>query len=220
MAALPAHASLVVYTSSASWTAAVTAVTTIDFEGLAAANSSANYSTSAGITLPATTGVQFTGFLSMNSYDLSVVNPGSTSTYYNFGSGASLKGPINTNSANFLPYVHVKLPTNITAFSVDLMTVSPNALNYQITLANGSVFTVATSNIPTRTFFGITSDTPIGSADFAVLGSTTANGLMDNFSYGTTSETSEVGTLLLIGSGLIGFRMLRPRRAAMVAQAA
>jgi hypothetical protein len=99
------------------------------------------------------------------------------------------------------------------------MTASPNGLTYQVTLNSGQVFTVNTAIRPTRTFWGVTSDTPITFADFAVLGTTNGNstaGLMDNFRYGTTANTAaatpEVSTMLLIGTGLIGIRLLRKLR--------
>lgn len=213
VAGFPAHAGIVTYTDLNAWTAATTGITTITFESLAPTNGSKDYSTSTGYI----NGVQFQGFENNATYDLQVVDSGLGAPYYNFGSGASLKGPsYNAPPAGFTPYIHSILPVNTTAFGVDLMTVSPNALTFQITVA-GQIFTINTGTRPNRTFFGITSDSAIAAADFAVIGTTNlagTYGMLDNFRYGANAaqaqvQTPELGTLLLIGSGLIGFRMLR-----------
>jgi hypothetical protein len=211
VAALPAHAGLVTYTDLNAWTAATSGVTTIGFETLAPANGFKDYSTSTGLLVG---NLQFQGFENTASYDLQVVD--GTPSWYNFNSGASLKGPsYNAPPAGFVPYIHVILPVNTSAFGVDLMTISPNALTFQVTVA-GQSFNVNTANSPTRTFFGVTSDTSIASINFAVIGTTNGAGtygLMDNFRSGAeATQTPELGSLLLIGSGLIGFRMLRRRR--------
>jgi hypothetical protein len=77
----------------------------------------------------------------------------------------------------------------------------------------GNNYTVPTDARPAEQFWGVTSDTPIATINLTLLG-TVYNGstyaLLDNFSYGTAasgmSEAPEAGTLLLIGSGLIGHR--------------
>lgn len=233
VAAIPAHAALLVsYTDPTVWAAATGGIISIGFEGLATANSFKTYNTSTGLVISGTgvcqqsdtNCVQFIGNLSSSGYDLQVVNPGSTSTYYDFGSRAGLKGPNNTVVAGYVPKVHVNLPANTSAFAVDLMTLNPNGLTFQIILGD-MTFYVATGNIPTRTFFGITSDGSITSVDFVVGGSGGSSGLMDNFRYGAaaadpTPQTPEVSTMLLIGSGLLGLGMLRKSRTRQHAAAA
>jgi hypothetical protein len=217
MPAAPAGATIVQYTDLASWTAATNTITTIGFEGLAPAGGTKDYSNTTGLVI---SGVQFEGFLTSSQWQLTVVDAANVSPFFNFGSGASLRGPIYDHPpANFTPYIHVVLPS-MTAFSVDLMTVSPNAMSYQATLSDGSTFTIPTANRPARTFFGVTSSNPITFVDFKVLNtSPTAGtlGMLDNFAVAQAdpqtppADTPEVATLLLIGSGLIGFRVFRKR---------
>lgn len=211
----PAEATLITYTDPVLFAAAVNSMTTIGFEGIANPNSTVTYNNSTGLTL---SGVQFTGLESATGYVLSVVNPGSTTTYYDFGSSAGLKGPNYDVGTGFVPYLHILLPANVTAFAVDLMTISPNALSYQASVS-ATNFTVATANRPTRTFFGVTSDSgAIPFVNLTVLGtSNTAgtSGLIDNVQFGAADpqppQTAEACTLLLIGSGLAALGYFRKR---------
>ena len=97
------------------------------------------------------------------------------------------------------------------------MTVSPNALTFQVAV-QGSTFNVATANRPAQTFFGITSDVPFTFIDFTVAGTALNGGtygVMDNVQFGQeTPPVAEAATYLLIGSGLlaiVGFRKRLPR---------
>jgi len=205
---LPAHAALITYTDPLSFAAAAN-LTTIGFEGLGVApNGSITYNNSTGLVI---SGVQFIGERTASTYALAVVNPGNNTTYYDFGSGAGLKGPDYNVSPGFVPLIHIILPSSVTAFGVDLMTLSPNALTYQATVL-GTNISVTTANRPTRTFFGVTSDTPISSVDLTLTGTIQANGsqaLIDNVQFGSADPppVAEGCTLLLIGSGLglLGF---------------
>ena len=117
------------------------------------------------------------------------------------------------NSSSPLPYIQIVLPAGVTAFGLDLFTVSPNSESFQITVA-GTNYTVPTDARPTEQFWGVTSDTAISTINLTLLG-TAYNGstyaLLDNFSFGTAdlSQAPEAGTFLLIGSGLIGIAGLR-----------
>lgn len=214
LTALPVHAALVTYTDAASFTAASTGLTTIGFEGVAPANSYAAFNDSLGYKID---GLQFLGVSSaVPSYALRIVDSGSGSPYWNFGSGATLESPSydRSASATFLPYIHVNLPASVTAFSAELMTVSPNALTYQVAV-QGTSFSVPTAVRPNRTFFGLTSDAPISFIDFTVAGTTYNGGtfgLIDNVQFGSElPPTPEGATFLLIGSGLVVLRIFRKR---------
>src|SRR5947209_1986299 len=214
LTAWPAKATLIAYTDPLGWAAASSGLTTIGFEGIAPANGAKDYSTSTGLTL---NGVKFVGFEGTALYDLQVVDGNIAAPFYNFGSGATLKGPsYNSPATGFVPYFHIILPVNVTALGVDLMTVSPNALTYEVSLPGGT-YTVATANRPTRTFFGLTSDAPIPYVDLAVMGTTHNGGtygLIDNVQFGAEAQTAEASTLVLIGTGLVVFRWLRKPRLA------
>ncbi|MGH9614344.1 MAG: PEP-CTERM sorting domain-containing protein, partial [Bryobacteraceae bacterium] len=72
-----------------------------------------------------------------------------------------------------------------------------------------------------QAFFGATSDTPITSATFTLVGTIPTDntqGLLDNFTFGTANtggqgQVPETDTLLLSGTGLAGLA-LRKKRAA------
>lgn len=206
----PARATLITYTTPAAFAAAASGLTTIDFEGIATANSFTSYNTAAGLTV---SGVQFIGQQSATAYSLQVVNPGATTTYYDWGSGAGLKGP-SYNIAGFTPYIDIDLPASISALGVDLMTGSPNGLTYQVSVA-GSNFTIATATRPTRTFFGVTSSAPFSTVRLTLTGtvqSDSSYALIDNVKFGAAgSQTAEASSLVLIGSGLAMLGSVRRR---------
>jgi len=205
-------ATITTYTDPNAWAAAASAEQTITFEGLAPTDGSTIYQ-GTGLT---TGGVEFVGYLSSGSSWVEVVDTNFNS-YFNYGSSdALLQDMDRPNSSSPLPYIQIVLPTGVTAFGMDLFTVSPSAGTYQITVA-GNNYTVPTDPLPTEQFFGITSDTPISTIDLTLLG-TAYNGstyaLLDNFSYGTAdagdmSQAPEGGTFLLIGSGLIAIAGLK-----------
>lgn len=223
LAVLPAHASSVVYTDPTAWANATSGDTEITFGGIAPSGSFTNEGTSTGLTID---GVQFVGDLTATTYALNVLDQLYASPYFNWGVPATLESPIYNLPANpsFLPYVQVNLPSNTTAFSALLGTVSPNGLTYQVTLSDGEVFTIGTGTRPNLTFFGITSESPITWADFTVLNPGTysgAYGILTDFQFGGSTtdqgqtgdptQTPEACTLILIGSGLVAMRAFRSR---------
>src|SRR5215471_4171288 len=106
----PCGASTITYTDPAAWLAASTGVTTITFEGLAPSGGFTDYSTSSGLTQ---SGVQFVGMNGLG-YSLQVVDANFVSPYFNFNSGAMLRGPQYNSTNPPLSYVHVVLPTGVT----------------------------------------------------------------------------------------------------------
>ena len=199
------------YTDPNAWAAAASSQQTITFEGLAPANGATVYSGATGVT---TGGVEFIGYTSSGSSWIEVLDT-NFNTYFNFGSNDALAQDMDRpNSSSPLPYIQIVLPTGVTAFGMDLFTVSPSADTYQITVA-GNTYDVPTDARPTEQFWGVTSDTPIATINLTLLG-TVYNGstyaLLDNFSYGTADQMSqapEAGTFLLIGSGLVGIAGLK-----------
>jgi len=210
----PAYSTIVTYNDFASWSAATSGDQVIDFSGKANGGGIQDYSNATGVAYP---DVQFTGIIP-NGYALDVVDT-TIWTSYSFGTGEALMQPINAPTG--VPYIHVVFTTPVTAFASDLFTHSSPGMTFDITLL-GTTYTVGTNTAAPPTFWGITSDTPISSVDFALEGTTPSGGsvaLLDNFRYGTASasggpppdQTPEAATLLLIGSGLLGFVILGKR---------
>ena len=213
----PASGSTITYTDEGAWSSASMNLTTVGFEGLAPANSLNFYSTSAGLSID---GVQFVG-VDGSGYQLTVDDSGFASPYFNWGTGAILAGPAYA-SASVTPYIQVNLPAGVTSIGVNLMTVSPNATSFSVTLSDGTTQSISTFTRPTEAFFGATSDAPITSATFTLVGtipSNTTQGLLDNFSFGAAntggqqSQVPETDTLLLIGTGLAGLAWMKKRAA-------
>jgi PEP-CTERM motif len=211
---VPAYSTTITtYSSLGSWQAATSAgYQTVTFTGLAPADSSTNYYSASGVTQD---GVEFIGYSSTGASNIQVIDS-SVSTYYNDGTGdALIEGVSPSSNGAPLPYIDIVLPANITALGLNLWTASPAAASYSITVA-GNTYTVPTLSGNTEVFWGITSGTAISSLQLDVP-SSTFNGsneaLADNFSFGASDLTAapEAGTYLLIGSGLIGFVVLRKR---------
>ncbi len=215
---VPAFATIITYTDRTAWQTATTNDTNIDFEGQTPVDTAKAYSDSNGYKQ---SGVQFEGINGFG-FALSIVNPGPNTSYYNWGSGASLQSGFYFGGAN-VPYIHVILPTSITAFGVDLMTGNPNAQSVKVAVNGTGNLTDATAAKPTRTFFGVTSDSAIGTIDFSIVNPQANSGayvLLDNFSFGTVkpaapppplTEVPEVATMFLIGTGLAAMAILRKR---------
>lgn len=217
--ASPAGAASIQYADSASWSAAAGSSTTINFNGIAPVNSYKDYSTSTGYI---SSGVEFVGYYAGTNYGLQIVDAGFGGGYFNFGTGGALRSAVydRATQASPVPYIHVVLPANTNALAANLGTVSPNGLTYEVTLSTGENFTVGTLTRPNTAFLGITSSTALTYADFTVLGSQYNGGtygMIKSFQFATgaspaVSDTPEACTLLLIGSGLVAFRMMKKRR--------
>jgi len=214
LALAPAYCTTITtYSDPASWQAATSAgYQTVTFEGLTPPGTSTPYNSPSGVTA---SGVDFIGYNSAGTSDVQVVDTSAIS-WYNDGTGDALLQSASPSMSNSpLPYINIVLPTNVTSLSLDLWTASSPAMSYSITVA-GNTYTVPTLSGNTEAFWGITSDTPITSLHLTVPASTPSSGtqaLLDNFSFGASDLTAapEAGTYLLIGSGLIGFVLLRRR---------
>jgi len=216
LALAPAYSTTIsTYTSLTDWQAATSSYQSINFEGLTPANTSTPY---AGGVSPNGTGVQFIGYSGSTAIQVIDTN---LSPWYNFGTNDALMEDMNRSTSNSpLPYIHIVLPSAITALGMDLFSVSPDGLTYTVTVA-GTQYTVPTNARPNTAFFGITSDTPITSLDLTLQGTTyngSSHALLDNFQFGAAgagvgnmSDAPEASTYLLIGSGLIGLMLLRKR---------
>lgn len=200
-ASTPARADAIVFTTRAAFIAASTGLTTIDFEGIAAPNGVANFSSP--LTLQ---GVTFSG---SPTGAVSVVDSGFFSPLFQFQSGAVLSG---------FGFIEVTLPAGVTALGADIMSTNPNGLPFQVLLSTGESFVVNTPAQPARGFFAITSDVAITSIRFATLpGPNQSAGipLLDNFTFGQAQGATvpEPATILLLGTGLVGIATRVRRKA-------
>jgi hypothetical protein len=203
--AVPAGASALLFTDRATWEAATTGIFTLDFEGTARPGAPVNYS-AAGYTAG---GVQIIGLTPPDSYYLY------DSADHDWGSGDLLLGPYSGWGGG---YIQANFTAGgVTSVGSDIMTHTPEAASFVISLSTGETFTVATSSKPSRAFVGFTSDVPITSIQF-----TPSSGwpMIDNFSYGLSSgppdpppgETPEADTIIFGGTGLLGLWLARRMR--------
>lgn len=216
--AVPVWATSVQYSDRVAWEAASSGLTGIDFEGIT--DTYASYGDASGLTVG---DVQFVGVQpASSSYWLYVNNPASGSAE-DYGSGALLKGPIYSSS-DPSRHILVNLPTGVTSFGVDLMTLDADPATFNILLSTGDQFTgINTAARPNRTFFGLTSDAEISSIQFVLTGGVPSTSIpgIDNFTYGAAGsgggggapeQTPEAATLIMVGMGLILINRLRKKR--------
>jgi len=219
----PAFATVVnTYTDQASWLAASSGVQNVDFEGLAPTNGQSGVYW--GLTLD---NVAFSGVQGAGGFGMVVVDT-NYSKYFNFGTNDALELPQMFTSPT--PSFHIVLPDAVTSFSFNLMSASPSAIGFNV-VADGSTFTVPTYSYTTHTpgFLGATFDTPVTAIDVTPLGvnpSDYSYAMLDNFSFGAAnvsqgdpvSDAPEAGTLMMIGSGLVGITSIMKRRASRKAR--
>lgn len=166
---------VVIYTDRTVYNLAATSTATINFEGIAAANSFTDFSNATGLTVSGATFVGTEG----SGHHLLVIDSG-LSAQYNYGTGAVLEGP--SSIAGLGGVLTMTLPGGVTAFGTDVMskaaapdfnpaTFLPGA-TLTITFADGNVQTLFVPTFPRDpltgpAFFGITSDTAILSVAFS-----------------------------------------------------
>jgi hypothetical protein len=99
------------------------------------------------------------------------------------------------------------------SFGIDLIDLFGTPETFSISVNGGAAMTsaMASSDSPASVFFGYTSATPITSVTITPLLSNDVLGI-DNFELGQEAPTPEMGTLVLIGSGLVFLRFIQRRR--------
>jgi hypothetical protein len=208
IASIPAESALITYTDRAAFAAATSGVSNITFEGLAPANGSQSYPDPTGLV---TGGVTFRTF---------GMTPGSVTVY---GADAAQQSPgLDTGTGAILTwessgqgyFLDVLLSGGRTAFAVDLWARQPSSSTIQAFVNSGEAgqnFNISTSNRPTSSFFGITSD----STTILLVRLSVPTGqlgvILDNVSVGAAGAAPipEPGTWMLLGAGLFGLLAVR-----------
>jgi hypothetical protein len=192
-----AKASVITFTDRTAFLAAANITTSLDFEGLAPADSFTFFSSPPGLT---TGDANF----SSTSNRLFVIDPGFTSPTFFWSSGGYLSDNFVSPSA-----LVVTLAPGVTAFGADISSFFGSG-DIRITLAGGSMLTLASPGQPNFAFIGFTSDQDILSLAFSKPGDSV---VLDNVAFGQTA-VPEPASLTLLGLGLAGMGARRWRRKA------
>jgi hypothetical protein len=200
----PASAGFATYTDRASFVMASTALTLIDFEGIAPIDGFVPYGTGGSLTLG---GVTFTAesqtelFVDSASYYAATYGPPG----YNLGAGDYLL------AGNFDPTsLTVALPSGITAVGFDLGTFDDSTSAVAITLSTGEMFQIS-APFPATTFVGITTSIPIALISLEIAQGDRRDTLnLDTFTFGAAA-VPEPSSLALLGGGApaIAWRLAR-----------
>jgi hypothetical protein len=201
LSATSSHAAIVTYTDFASWSAAVSGVTTVAFPD---PPNPYYYFYGTG-----TASVTYSGVIFSTS---AAISDGS---FYNLGSGWTHGEVVLSSQGQItgLPNILTSLPGDVTGFALNYGTFDGS--NVTFTLSNGDSVVLAstgTGSYAVPDFLGVTDDTPFHS----VLATSPDRVLdLNNVSYGSTGVTGvpEPAAWLLLTTGLAGLLGYGRRRA-------
>jgi hypothetical protein len=197
LAVAAGRAEFIVHTQRSSFEENAYGLKTIDFEGVAQPGFQRGFPFSSGLKLQE---VKFVGTHTGGTKRyLWVADDEAAPELFDWGSGAVLYGPSAILGTD--PKITATLPAGITAVGADLMSILPFAAGLKITLASGEVFDVNTLDFPKRTFWGITSTSPITSLTFAA--TQDAYPMLDNFTFGLAAPAPPALILFAVGSAVL-----------------
>jgi len=205
------------YTDRATWQAAVGAVTTIGFEGLAGPSGVDPIPsiTVDGVTFAGQSGPVLSGASAMADPTVTPVSASANDYVNAWQSGDMLQAGLGG--------ILITLPEGTRAFGVDIMTTflafmpDSKTSSFEAILSDGEIFDGLTTYAPpTRGFVGFVSSSPISSVYF---NSTSSFPMIDNFSFtsdnpASASATPEPSTwsVTVAGAFLVGVAFALRRR--------
>lgn len=198
--AAPAEATMQSYTNQSEWAAATSGVFTIDFNDVSVgANGFSDYSLT-GLQIHE---VDFTA--NPNSEEgLVVYTQASAHTYRASYSGGFLVG--NTWQTKTFT---ADLPASVNALAMLVLTEAPGGTIVFNFTPNDS-YTMVTNSDTTPDFIGFVFDQPVESVTFDSANRNFVG--IDDFAYGTVTETPEAGSIWLAGFGLLALLAARRLR--------
>lgn len=181
---MAAQAVPIIYADQASWAAAVSGITTIDFNsGTDQVHRGSSYVDS---------GVTFTGNDVFSIYDI------------DYDAAYHTSGYLDLETSNY----SMDFGSGINALSFSFGAFYDAEITLEILLSNGDAFSVSAPSAAYG-FFGITTDTLFSSLTFT---SDNPYNAFDDVSFGTANPVPEPGTLALLGIGLFGMGLARRRK--------
>jgi len=205
----PASATAInTYSDYASWAAATAGLTTIDFSTTALGTYGYNALSLQGVQFNPVTYSSFT-----------VADP-DLSWWSDFGGGNAIQVYSAISPEAILL---INLPTAVTSLGINLATWNNNGVpgQFSITINGGTPQIVSTFEGPSGPtqppgqfgFFGTTFDSSISTVQITALGPAGIENIIDDISFGTynpvdQSPMPEGTSLLMIGSGLVGMRIM------------
>lgn len=197
--AVQAPASVMTYSNLADFQAAATGVTTIDFNGIAAAGSFVGYGTGP---------LSLSGVTFNSNGSMFVIDPGYYSSSY--AGGGFLNSDFSTSGVNTIT---AALPSPVTALAMEFGGLFGGPVDFTFSFSDGSsVSGSSAASIIGGTplaFIGFTSTVAITSASISMPDSPNYNAI-DNFRFG--NSVPEPGSLALILLGMSGLAVAGRRR--------
>ena len=205
-----------VYSDRTTWESVVSGLTTINFEGIAAAGATAQFDTSAGLTV---SGVQFLGQGTLRGpfgpvltvYNLDVTNDGTNSVVIGPSSGRNMIGGslISQGTGRLI----IIFPSPVTAFGANVQQSATPLGSISVGIPSQS-FDQSLGAVASPLFWGIISPVPFTGVVFApgiAEPNISKNVVLDDVSFGNAVVPEPSSALMLIaGAGVIA--LVRYRR--------